>query len=292
MSILIKKDTRLLVQGMGRVGQLHASLSLEYGTQVVGGVTPGKGGQTAVGVPIFNTVQEAVRETGANTSVVFVPPPGAADAILEAADAGISLVVVITEGIPVRDMLRAKTALSGSPTRVIGPNCPGVVAPAERVRIGIAPYSIFKPGSVGVISRSGTLTYEAVDQLTRLGLGQSTCIGIGGDPIPGMNFVDLLPLFEQDAGTKAVVLIGEIGGTAEEEAAELVRKEMTKPVVAFIAGRTAPPGKRMGHAGAIISGGKGTADEKIKALNAAGIAVAESPALIGATLRQAAPDAK
>ncbi len=292
MSILIKKDTRLLVQGMGRVGQLHASLSLEYGTQVVGGVTPGKGGQSAVGVPIFNTVQEAVRETGANTSVVFVPPPGAADAILEAADAGISLVVVITEGIPVRDMLRAKTALSGSPTRVIGPNCPGVVAPAERVRIGIAPYSIFKPGSVGVISRSGTLTYEAVDQLTRLGLGQSTCIGIGGDPIPGMNFVDLLPLFEQDAGTKAVVLIGEIGGTAEEEAAELVRKEMTKPVVAFIAGRTAPPGKRMGHAGAIISGGKGTADEKIKALNAAGIAVAESPALIGATLRQAAPDAK
>jgi succinyl-CoA synthetase alpha subunit len=291
MSILASKDTRLLVQGMGRVGQLHAGLSLEYGTQVVGGVTPGKGGQSAVGVPIFNTVQEAVRETGANASVVFVPPPGAADAILEAADAGISLVVAITEGIPVRDMLRAKSALNGSPTRLIGPNCPGLVSPAERVRIGIAPYSIFKPGSVGVISRSGTLTYEAVDQLTRVGVGQSTCIGIGGDPIPGMNFVDLLPLFEQDEATKAVVLIGEIGGTAEEEAAELVRKEMTKPVVAFIAGRTAPPGKRMGHAGAIISGGKGTADEKIKALNAAGIAVAESPALIGATLRQAAPDA-
>jgi succinyl-CoA synthetase alpha subunit len=291
MSILIQKETRLLVQGMGRVGQLHAGLSLEYGTQVVGGVTPGKGGQSAVGVPIFNTVREAVRETGANASVVFVPPPGAADAILEAADAGISLVVVITEGIPVRDMLRAKTALTGSPTRVVGPNCPGVVSPAERVRIGIAPYSIFKPGSVGVISRSGTLTYEAVDQLSRLGIGQSTVIGIGGDPIPGMNFVDLLPLFEQDPSTKAVVLIGEIGGSAEEEAAELVRKEMTKPVAAFIAGRTAPPGKRMGHAGAIISGGKGTADEKIKALNAAGIAVAESPALIGATLRQAAPDA-
>ena len=289
MSSLVSKDTRLLVQGMGRVGQLHAGLSLEYGTQVVGGVTPGKGGQTAVGLPIFNTVEQAVRETGANVSVVFVPPPGAGDAVLEAADAGISLVVVITEGIPARDMLRVKTALQGSRTRVIGPNCPGLVCPAEKVRIGIAPYTIFKPGSVGVVSRSGTLTYEGVDQLTRIGVGQSTVIGIGGDPIPGMNFVDVLEVFQQDEATKAVVLIGEIGGTAEEDAAEFVRNKMNKPVVAFIAGRTAPPGKRMGHAGAIISGGKGTAVEKMKALDAAGITVAESPALIGETLRQAAP---
>jgi succinyl-CoA synthetase alpha subunit len=291
MSILVGNDTRLLVQGMGRVGQLHARLSLEYGTKVVAGVTPGRGGETAVGVPVFNTVRQAVRDTGANASVVFVPPGGAADAILEAADTGIPLVVAITEGIPVRDMLRVKAALSGSETRLIGPNCPGLLSPAERVRIGISPSAIFKAGSVGVVSRSGTLTYEAVDQLTRLGIGQSTCVGIGGDPVPGMNFVDVLQLFQEDAGTKAVVMIGEIGGAAEEEAAEFVRKEMTKPVAAFIAGRTAPPGKRMGHAGAIISGGKGTAVEKVRALNAAGISVAESPAAIGASLRQVAPDA-
>jgi succinyl-CoA synthetase alpha subunit len=292
MSILVDRDTRVLVQGMGRVGQLHAGLSIECGTNVVGGVTPGKGGQTAVGVPVFNTVRAAVRETGANASVVFVPPAGAADAILEAADAGIGLVVAVTEGIPVRDMLRVKAALEGSRTTLVGPNCPGLLSPAEKVRIGIAPAAIFHPGSVGVVSRSGTLTYEAVDQLTRLGIGQSTCVGIGGDPIPGMNFVDVLRLFEKDGATSAVVLIGEIGGTAEEEAADFVRKEMSKPVVAFIAGRTAPPGKRMGHAGAIISGGKGTADEKMRALEAAGIPVADSPASIGETLRQAAPDAR
>jgi succinyl-CoA synthetase alpha subunit len=291
MSILVDKDTRLLVQGMGRVGQLHARLSQEYGTPVVGGVTPGKGGETAVGVPIFNTVQQAVRETGATASVVFVPPGGAADAILEAAAADIRLVVAITEGIPVRDMLRVKAALRGSATHLIGPNCPGLLSPAERVRIGISPYGIFKPGSVGVVSRSGTLTYEAVDQLTKLGIGQSTCVGIGGDPIPGMNFIDVLRFFQDDEGTRAVVMIGEIGGTAEEVAAEFVRKEMTKPVAAFIAGRTAPPGKRMGHAGAIISGGKGTAIEKVRALTQAGIAVAESPSVIGETLRQVAPDA-
>ena len=288
MSILVSAETRLLVQGMGRVGQLHARLSREFGTQVVGGVTPGRGGEEAAGVPVYDTVREGVRATGANASVVFVPPAGAADAILEAVESGLSLVVAITEGIPVQDMLRVKAALRGSETRLIGPNCPGLLSPAERVRIGIAPASIFSSGSVGVVSRSGTLTYEAVDQLTRLGIGQSTCVGIGGDPIPGMNFVDVLALFQEDEATEAVVMIGEIGGTAEEEAAEFVRKEMTKPVAAFIAGRTAPPGKRMGHAGAIISGGKGTAEEKVRALSAAGIAVAESPAEMGETLRQAA----
>jgi succinyl-CoA synthetase alpha subunit len=292
MSILVDKDTRLLVQGMGRVGQLHARLSLEYGTEVVAGVTPGKGGEKAVGVPVFNTVREAARETGANASVVFVPPAGAADAILEAADAGIPLVVAITEGIPVRDMLRVQAALRGSATRLLGPNCPGLLSPAEKVRIGIAPASIFSAGSVGVVSRSGTLTYEAVDQLSRLGIGQSTCVGIGGDPIPGMNFVDILGLFARDDATRAVVMIGEIGGAAEEEAAEFIRKEMGKPVAAFIAGRTAPPGKRMGHAGAIISGGKGTAVEKVRALEAAGIAVAESPGRIGETLRDVLGDAR
>jgi succinyl-CoA synthetase alpha subunit len=292
MSILVDKDTRLLVQGMGRVGQLHARLSLEYGTEVVAGVTPGKGGEKAVGVPVFNTVREAARETGANASVVFVPPAGAADAILEAADAGIPLVVAITEGIPVRDMLRVQAALRGSATRLLGPNCPGLLSPAEKVRIGIAPASIFSAGSVGVVSRSGTLTYEAVDQLSRLGIGQSTCVGIGGDPIPGMSFVDILGLFARDDATRAVVMIGEIGGAAEEEAAEFIRKEMGKPVAAFIAGRTAPPGKRMGHAGAIISGGKGTAVEKVRALEAAGIAVAESPGRIGETLRDVLGDAR
>jgi succinyl-CoA synthetase alpha subunit len=291
MSILVDANCRLLIQGMGRVGQLHCRLSREFGTNVVAGVTPGRGGQTLEQTPVFNTVRDAVRETGVNASVVFVPPGGAADAILEAANAGLPLVVAITEGIPVRDMLRVKAALDDSPTRLVGPNCPGVLAPAEKVRIGIAPYPIFKPGSVGVVSRSGTLTYEAVDQLSKLGIGQSTCIGIGGDPIPGTDFIDTLRLFEADAATRAVVMIGEIGGTAEEEAAEFVASQMSKPVVAFIAGRTAPPGKRMGHAGAIISGGKGTAGDKIKALEKAGIPVADSPASIGETLQQAVPDA-
>jgi succinyl-CoA synthetase alpha subunit len=292
MSILVGSDTKVLVQGMGKTGQLHANLSLEYGTKVVGGVTPGRGGTEALGLPVFDTVREAVKETGANASVVFVPAPGAADAILEAADAGISLVCAITEGIPVRDMLRVRAALRGWSGRLIGPNCPGLLDPGLKVRIGIAPYSIFKSGSVGVVSRSGTLTYEAVHQLTQLGIGQTTCVGIGGDPIPGTSFVDTLRLFQKDKATKAVVMIGEIGGSAEEEAAEYVGAEMTKPVVAFIAGVTAPSGKRMGHAGAIISGGKGTAEGKRKALEKAGIPVVPSPALIGETLSQAAPNVR
>jgi succinyl-CoA synthetase alpha subunit len=277
---------------MGRVGQLHARLSREYGTQVVAGVTPGKGGTTIEGLPIFESVRQAVRETGANASVVFVPPPGAGEAILEAASAEIPLVCAITEGIPVRDMLRVRAGLAVSRTRLVGPNCPGVLCPAHKVRIGIAPYPIFRPGHVGVVSRSGTLTYEAVDQLSKLGIGQSTCIGIGGDPIPGTSFTDALELFERDPDTHAVVMIGEIGGSAEEQAAEFVRARMSKPVVAFIAGRAAPPGKRMGHAGAIISGGKGTAADKVKALEKAGIPVAASPAVIGETLRQAAPQVR
>jgi len=292
MSILVNADTKLLVQGMGKTGQLHTSLSLEFGTKVVGGVTPGRGGSEACGLPVFDTMREAVRETGANASVVFVPAPGAADAILEAADAGIALVCAITEGIPVRDMLRVRAALRGWSGRLIGPNCPGLLDPGLRVRIGIAPYSIFKAGSVGVVSRSGTLTYEAVHQLTRLRIGQTTCVGIGGDPIPGTSFVDTLQLFQKDKATKAVVMIGEIGGSAEEEAAEYVGAEMTKPVVAFIAGVTAPSGKRMGHAGAIISGGRGTAEGKRKALEKAGIPVVPSPALIGETLAQAAPNVR
>ncbi len=291
MAILCDRATRLLIQGLGRMGQFHAKLSIDCGTQVVGGIAPGKGGQVIEGIPVFDTVRDAVSETGANASAIFVPPPGAADAILEAAEAGLELAVCITEGIPVLDMLRAKSALRGSPLRLVGPNCPGVITP-EQCRIGIMPAQITKPGPVGVVSRSGTLTYEAVDQLTRLGIGQSTCVGIGGDPVPGMNFVDVLRFFERDGATRAVVMIGEIGGAAEEEAAEFVRSEMQKPVVAFIAGRTAPPGKRMGHAGAIISGGKGTAAEKVRALEAAGIAVSESPARIGETLREAAPDAE
>jgi succinyl-CoA synthetase alpha subunit len=288
MSILVDANTKLIVQGMGKTGQLHTNLSLEFGTKVVGGVTPGRGGSEACGVPVFNTVREAVKATGANASVVFVPAPGAADAILEAADGGIGLICAITEGIPVRDMLRAKAALRGWKGRLIGPNCPGLLDPGLKVRIGIAPYPIFKAGSVGVVSRSGTLTYEAVHQLSLLGIGQSTCVGIGGDPIPGTNFVDVLRLFQQDPATKAVVMIGEIGGSAEEEAAEFVASEMNKPVVAFIAGVTAPSGKRMGHAGAIISGGKGTAEGKKKALEKAGIPVVPSPAQIGETLAQAA----
>jgi len=288
MSILVNAGTVLIVQGMGKTGQLHTNLSLEFGTKVVGGVTPGRGGTEACGLPVWNTVREAVRETGANASVVFVPAPGAADAILEAADAGIELICAITEGIPVRDMLRAKAALRGWKGRLIGPNCPGLLDPGLKVRIGIAPYSIFKSGSVGVVSRSGTLTYEAVHQLSALGIGQSTCVGIGGDPIPGTSFVDVLRLFQNDPATKAVVMIGEIGGSAEEEAADFVASEMNKPVVAFIAGVTAPSGKRMGHAGAIISGGKGTAEGKQKALEKAGIPVVPTPALIGETLAQAA----
>ncbi|HEY8153811.1 MAG TPA: succinate--CoA ligase subunit alpha [Myxococcota bacterium] len=283
MSILCDKNTRLLVQGLGKMGQFHARLSREYGTQVVGGVAPGKGGTRIDDTPVFDTVRDAVRETGANASVIFVPPPGAADAILEAADAGLALAACITEGIPVLDMLRAKAALRGSAMRLIGPNCPGIVTP-NQCRIGIMPAQITRPGPVGVVSRSGTLTYEAVDQLSRLGIGQSTCVGIGGDPIVGSSFVDILALFEADPATKAVVMIGEIGGAAEETAAEFVRSHMKKPVVAFIAGSNAPPGKRMGHAGAIIAGGKGRASDKIAALEAAGVAVARSPAEIGATL--------
>jgi succinyl-CoA synthetase alpha subunit len=283
MSILCDRRTRLLVQGLGRMGQFHARLSREYGTQVVAGVHPGKGGETFDELPVFDTVRDAALATGANASVVFVPPPGAADAILEAADAGLDLVVCITEGIPALDMLRAKAALRGGRTRLLGPNCPGVVTPGQ-CRIGIMPAQITRPGPVGVVSRSGTLTYEAVDQLSRLGIGQSSCVGIGGDPVVGSSFVDVLALFEADSETKAVILIGEIGGAAEETAGEFIRTRMSKPVAAFIAGQNAPPGKRMGHAGAIIAGGKGRASDKIAALEAAGVAVARSPAEIGETL--------
>ena len=289
MAILCDRNTKLLVQGMGRMGRYHAQLSIDYGTQVVGGVAPGKGGQKLDGIAVFDTVAEAVDRTGAAASVVFVPPPGAADAILEASDAGISLVACITEGIPSLDMMRAKRALRGSGTRLIGPNCPGIVTP-EQCRIGIMPAQITRPGPVGVISRSGTLTYEAVDQLSRLGIGQSSCVGIGGDPVIGTTFVDALELFEADPDTKAVVMIGEIGGSAEETAAEFARDHMSKPVVAFIAGQNAPPGKRMGHAGAIIAGGKGKASDKIAALEAAGVSVAISPAEIGETLAKRCPE--
>jgi len=289
VAILCDRNTKLLVQGLGKMGRFHAGLSREYHTQVVGGVAPGKGGTEVDGMPVFDTVCEAIAATGANATVVFVPPPGAADAILEAADAGIDLVVCITEGIPVLDMLRAKRGMRGGKTRLLGPNCPGVVTPGQ-CRIGIMPAQITKPGPVGVISRSGTLTYEAVDQLTRLGIGQSSCVGIGGDPIIGTNFVDALALFEADPETKAVIMIGEIGGSAEETAAEFVKAHMKKPVVAFIAGQNAPSGKRMGHAGAIIAGGKGRASDKIAALEAAGVRVAMSPAEIGETLAKRCPE--
>ncbi|MCH8131772.1 MAG: succinate--CoA ligase subunit alpha [Deltaproteobacteria bacterium] len=288
MAILCDKNTKVLVQGMGRMGQFHAKISIEYGTQIVGGVHPGKGGQEIEGIPIFDSVVDAVEATGAQASVIFVPPPGAADAILEAADAGLDLTVCITEGIPTLDMLRAKQALAGSKTRLVGPNCPGLVTP-EQCRIGIMPAQITQPGPVGVVSRSGTLTYEAVDQLSRLGIGQSTCIGIGGDPIIGTSFLDALELFEADPETKAVVMIGEIGGSAEETAAEFIGAHMKKPVAAFIAGQNAPPGKRMGHAGAIIAGGKGKASDKIAALKAAGVFVSPSPAEIGETLANNVP---
>ena len=284
MSVLVGKDTRLLVQGMGKHGTFHAIGCREYGTKVVGGVTPGKGGTTIEGFPIFDSVEQAVRKTGANCTVIFVPPPGAADAIMEAADAGIPVIVCITEGVPTLDMVRAATFLAGRPSRLIGPNCPGVISPAEKCKVGIMPGHIHQGGSVGVVSRSGTLTYEAVGQLTSLGIGQSTCIGIGGDPIIGTNHTQALELLNKDKATKAIVMIGEIGGSAEEEAAAYVKKHVKKPVVGFIAGQTAPPGRRMGHAGAIIAGGKGTAEEKMKAMRSAGIHVVKSPADIGAAV--------
>jgi succinyl-CoA synthetase alpha subunit len=284
VSVLVGKDTRLLVQGMGKHGTFHASACRDYGTSVVGGVTPGKGGTKLEGFPIFDSVHEALAKTGANVSVVFVPPPGAADAIMEAADAGLPLVVCITEGIPVLDMVKVRAFMAGKPTRLIGPNCPGIISPGERCKVGIMPGHIHKGGGVGVVSRSGTLTYEAVGQLTALGIGQSTCIGIGGDPIIGTDHTAAIKLFNEDGGTEAIVMIGEIGGNAEEEAAAYIKKHVKKPVVGFIAGQTAPPGRRMGHAGAIIEGGKGTAEDKMRVMKAAGIHVVKSPADIGSAI--------
>ena len=286
MSILVNKNTRVVTQGItGATGQFHTRTCKEYGTQMVAGVVPGKGGTAFEGITIFDTVEQARKATGCNASVIYVPPPFAADAIMEAADAGVELVVCITEGIPILDMVKVKRYLGGKKTRLIGPNCPGIITPGE-CKIGIMPGYIHKPGKVGVISRSGTLTYEAVHQLTLLGIGQSTCIGIGGDPIIGTGHIDALKLFNEDPNTEGVILIGEIGGTAEEEAAQYIKQHFKKPVVAFIAGQTAPKGRRMGHAGAIISGGRGTAADKIAALKAAGITVAMSPADLGSTMKK------
>jgi succinyl-CoA synthetase alpha subunit len=292
MSILVDKNTRVICQGLGKAGTFHATQCRDYGTQVVGGVVPGKGGTSKEGFPLFNTVAEAVRQTGANATMIFVPPPAAADAIMEAADAGLPVIIAITEGIPVLDMAKAMRFLKDRPgCRLIGPNCPGVITPGQ-CKMGIMPGYIHKPGPIGVISRSGTLTYEAVWQLTNLGLGQSTCVGIGGDPIAGTSFKDVLALFQADPATEAILMMGEIGGTAEEQAAAYIKAHVTKPVAAFIAGQTAPPGKRMGHAGAIISGGSGAASDKIAALKAAGILVADSPADLGVTLQKAVQSKK
>jgi succinyl-CoA synthetase alpha subunit len=286
LSILVDKNTKVVVQGItGKEGSFHTAQMVEYGTKIVAGVTPGKGGTRHEGIPVFNTVADAVRDAGANAAIIYVPPPFAADAVMEAADAGLPLIVCITEGIPALDMVQAYNYLKGKPARLVGPNCPGLISPGK-CKLGIMPARIHAEGHIGVVSRSGTLTYEAVHQLTQLGLGQSTAIGIGGDPIIGTSFVDALALFEQDPDTHAVVMIGEIGGTAEEQAAEFVRDHMTKPVIGFIGGQTAPPGRRMGHAGAIIAGGKGTAAEKMTALRSAGIHVVQSPADIGARVAE------